>query len=186
MSDLAQLEQSILAAVEAAADETALEAVRVAALGKKGSVSALLGDARQDDAGGAQGAGPADQRAEGARHRGARRPPPGAEGRSARPAAQHGDGRRHAAAARQPGRAGPHPSDQPGDRRVDGDLRRHGLCDRRRSGHRDRRLQFHPAEFPGRACRARHARHVLLLRRRRTARACCCAPTPRRCRCAPC
>jgi phenylalanyl-tRNA synthetase alpha chain len=42
MSDLAQLEQSVLAAVEAAADEAALDAVRVAALGKKGSVSALL------------------------------------------------------------------------------------------------------------------------------------------------
>src|SRR5215831_11717383 len=42
MSDIAQLEQQILADVAAAGDETALEAVRVAALGKSGSVSGLL------------------------------------------------------------------------------------------------------------------------------------------------
>ena len=42
MSDHSQLEHDTLAAVEAASDETALEAVRVAALGKKGSISALL------------------------------------------------------------------------------------------------------------------------------------------------
>jgi phenylalanyl-tRNA synthetase alpha chain len=42
MSDIEQLEQRILAEVNGAADEAALEAVRVAALGKNGSVSALL------------------------------------------------------------------------------------------------------------------------------------------------
>lgn len=42
MSDLGKLETEILAAVATAADETALENVRVTALGKKGSVSALL------------------------------------------------------------------------------------------------------------------------------------------------
>src|SRR6201746_1036561 len=42
MSDLATLEQSILADIAAASDEAGLEAVRVAALGKKGSISALL------------------------------------------------------------------------------------------------------------------------------------------------
>src|SRR6202030_2305709 len=42
MSDLAKLESQILADVAAANDEAALEAVRVAALGKKGSSSALL------------------------------------------------------------------------------------------------------------------------------------------------
>ncbi len=42
MSDIAALQSDILAQVSAAADEAALEAVRVAALGKKGSVSALL------------------------------------------------------------------------------------------------------------------------------------------------
>src|ERR1700692_461979 len=42
MSDIAQLETDLLTAVGAAKDEAALEGVRVAALGKSGSVSALL------------------------------------------------------------------------------------------------------------------------------------------------
>jgi phenylalanyl-tRNA synthetase alpha chain len=42
MFDTAQLEKQILADVAAAGDETALEAVRVAALGKQGSITALL------------------------------------------------------------------------------------------------------------------------------------------------
>jgi len=42
MTDIAQLQSEILAAVAGAADEAALETVRVGALGKKGSVSALL------------------------------------------------------------------------------------------------------------------------------------------------
>jgi phenylalanyl-tRNA synthetase alpha chain len=42
MSDIAKLETEILNAVAGAGDEAALEAVRVAALGKKGSVSELL------------------------------------------------------------------------------------------------------------------------------------------------
>ncbi|MGA2044606.1 MAG: phenylalanine--tRNA ligase subunit alpha [Roseiarcus sp.] len=42
MTDLAALQTEILAAIAGAADEAALEAVRVAALGRKGTVSALL------------------------------------------------------------------------------------------------------------------------------------------------
>ena len=42
MSDLDELQTAILADIAAAGDEAALEAVRVATLGKKGSVSALL------------------------------------------------------------------------------------------------------------------------------------------------
>ena len=42
MSDPSALRNETLAAVAAAADEAALEAIRVAALGKKGSISALL------------------------------------------------------------------------------------------------------------------------------------------------
>src|SRR6201995_2726646 len=42
MSDIAQLDKDLLAAVSSAKDEAALEAVRVSALGKSGSVSALL------------------------------------------------------------------------------------------------------------------------------------------------
>ncbi|MGA7114246.1 MAG: phenylalanine--tRNA ligase subunit alpha, partial [Pseudolabrys sp.] len=42
MSNIAKLEQEILSGVASAKDEATLEAVRVAALGKSGSVSALL------------------------------------------------------------------------------------------------------------------------------------------------
>src|SRR5271169_2012269 len=42
MSDFAALEAEIMSAVASAKDEAALEAVRVSALGKSGSVSALL------------------------------------------------------------------------------------------------------------------------------------------------
>src|SRR3954463_13726132 len=42
MTDLTQLEADLAAAVAAASDVAALEAVRVAALGKSGSVSELL------------------------------------------------------------------------------------------------------------------------------------------------
>src|SRR5262245_25153925 len=42
MSDLNTLEPQILGEIAAASDEAALEAVRVAALGKSGSISALL------------------------------------------------------------------------------------------------------------------------------------------------
>ena len=42
MSDIQSLERDILAAINASLDEPALESVRVAALGKKGSISELL------------------------------------------------------------------------------------------------------------------------------------------------
>ena len=42
MTDIAALQSDIMAQIAGAADEAALEAVRVATLGKKGSVSALL------------------------------------------------------------------------------------------------------------------------------------------------
>src|SRR4249919_1194928 len=42
MSKIGTLEQEILASVASANDEAALEAVRISALGKSGSVSALL------------------------------------------------------------------------------------------------------------------------------------------------
>jgi phenylalanyl-tRNA synthetase alpha chain len=42
MTDIAQLEQELTASIAAAADETALETVRISALGKSGSVTGLL------------------------------------------------------------------------------------------------------------------------------------------------
>ena len=162
MTDLVQLESEILAQIAAAGDEAALEAVRVAALGKKGSISALLVDARQDVARRTQDARRGDQSRQGQGHAGADRAPRYPEIRRARRPARLRDHRRHAAVARNAGRTGPHPSAQPGDGRADRDLRRYGIFDRRRPGHRDRRLQFHQAEFPGRPSGPRDARHLLL------------------------
>ena len=51
MSNIETLEQEILASVASAKDEAALEAVRIAALGKSGSVSALLKTLGSHDAG---------------------------------------------------------------------------------------------------------------------------------------
>lgn len=42
MSDLKTLEATLMAEIEAAGDEAAIEAVRVSALGKKGSISERL------------------------------------------------------------------------------------------------------------------------------------------------
>src|ERR1041385_3106505 len=42
MTDIAKLESELLIAIERATDEAALENVRVSALGKNGSISALL------------------------------------------------------------------------------------------------------------------------------------------------
>ena len=77
-------------------------------------------------------------------------------------AAQYRKRRRDVAGARGAGRNRPRPSDHAGDRRIDRDLRRYGLCRRRGARHRDRRLQLHQAQFSGRPSGARHARHVLL------------------------
>ena len=80
----------------------------------------------------------------------------------------------------------PYPSGQPGRRGDRGDLRRHGLCRGRRPGRRGRLAQFRGAQHPARASRAADVRHVLPGSRASTAGRCCCAPTPARCRSAPC
>ncbi len=51
MSDLDSLKGALLADIEAAGDEAALEAVRVAAMGKKGSVSETPEDAGRHEPG---------------------------------------------------------------------------------------------------------------------------------------
>ena len=162
MTDIAQLEREILAEVAAAGDEAALEAVRVAALGKSGSVTALLKTLGTLSADERKSQGPLINglkdrvnaalvaRRELVQKRGARRlgstprastsPCPCGKRRSKRPRS----------------------SNHPGDGRTHGDLRRYGLRHCRRSRHRDRRLQFHQAQFPARSSGARNARHVLL------------------------
>ena len=145
----------------ARSDEAALEAVRVGALGKSGSVSALLKTL---------GAMTPDERKEqgplinGLKDRvtaalAARREALKDAALDARLNTE--TRRRHAAGARDAGRGRAHPSGQPGDRRAHRDLRRHGLRGRRRSRHRDRRPQLHQAELPGRPSGPRDARHVL-------------------------
>ena len=97
MSDLSALERETLAAIEGAPDEGALEAARVAALGKKGSISALLATLGK--------LAPDERKTQGAAINalkdqvtealgGAAR---GAQARSARGAAQARGARRHAA-----------------------------------------------------------------------------------------
>ena len=171
MSDPSTLEQEILAAVAGAADEAALEAVRVAALGKSGSVSALLRTL------GAMT--PEQRKAEGPRIN-------GLKDRVTEALAARKDALKHAAldarlntetvdvtlpVREPPAEVGPHSSDQPGDRRTDRDLRRHGLRGRRRAGHRDRRSQLHQAQFSRGPSGPGDARHVLSSIRSRTARA---------------
>ena len=104
MSDIAKLEQQILADIAAAADEAALEAVRVAALGSNGSVTALLKTLGTMT--------PEERRAQGPLINGLKdkvtaaldRAPRRAQERRARCAPQHRDRRRHAAGARAAGR----------------------------------------------------------------------------------
>ena len=85
-----------------------------------------------------------------------------------------------------PEATGPHPSDQPDHRRDHRHLRRDGLRRRRRARHRGRLPQLHRAQHPAGASGAPDARHLLPAGAGRRHAAWCCAPTPRRCRCAPC
>ena len=186
MTDTAQLEQDILAAVAAAGDEAALESVRVAALGKSGSVTALLKTLGTLP--------PEERKIQGPAINGLK------DRVNAALAARREAFKDAALAARLntesvdvtlPVREAPieigrvHPITQV-DRRTDRDLRRHGLCRRRRSRHRDRRLQFHQAEFSAGPSGAGDARHVLLQSEAGRQRGFCCARILRRCRCAPC
>ena len=81
MSDTTQLEKQILAEIAAAADETALEAVRVAALGKQGSITALLKTLGAMAPEQRKSRGAADQRLEGPRQCRACRAPRSVQGR---------------------------------------------------------------------------------------------------------
>ena len=153
MTDLAQLESEILADIAAADGEAALEAVRVAALGKKGSISALLATLGKmsPDERKTQGAAINLAKDKVTQALAARRDILKSAALDARLASETID-------VTLPLREGPaeagriHPLSQVMDE-IDRDLRRHGICHRRRAGHRDRRLQFHQAEFPAKAIR---------------------------------
>ena len=115
MSDIATLEQQIGGAISAASDEAALESVRVVALGKSGSVSALLKTLGSMT--------PDERKAQGPLINGlkdrvtaaiaARRE--ALKARRARCAAQHRNGRRDAAGARVAGGDRAHSPGEPGD-----------------------------------------------------------------------
>ena len=110
MTDIATLEGELMRMVETATDEAALEAVRVAALGKKGSISALLATLGKMSPDERKQQGPLINGLKEARHRGDRGAARGAQGRGAGTAARRRDHRRHPADARQPGRCRPRPS----------------------------------------------------------------------------
>ena len=186
MSDLGQLEQETLTAISAAGDEAALEAVRIAALGKSGSVSALLRTL---------GTMTPDQRkAEGPRINGLKE-------RVTEALAARRDALKHAAldarlntetvdvtlpVRESPAEAGRiHPISQVIDEltAIFADM---GFAVAEGPGHRDRRPQLHQAEFPRRPSGPGDARHVLLQSEaRRLAHAAAHAHLAR-CRCAPC
>ena len=132
MTDLATLESRILADVAAASDEAALEAVRVGALGKKGSISALLSTLGKMS--------PEERKTQGAainlakdkvtQALSARRDILKSAALDARLASETVDVT--LPLRESPAEAGPHPSAQPGVRRGQRHLRRHGIFDRRR------------------------------------------------------
>ena len=137
----------------------------------------------------AQGLRPGRQRPQDARRRGARCPQGRPRARGALRPARHRAGRHHAARPARPSAGRPHPSRQPGVRRGRRDIRRHGLCHRRRARHRDRRPQLHQAQHPARAPRPAGARHLLhealAGTRATTPPSRCCARTRAPCRSAP-
>ena len=151
MSDLETLKDNLLAEVTAAGDEAAIEAVRVNALGKKGSISELLKTLgtmtpeERQTRGAAINALKTDIFAAITARKSDLKDAAIAE-RLARETVDIS--LRGALLA---GRARPHPPDQPDHRRDHRDLRRHGVLDRRRSRYRDRLLQFHRAELPRRS-----------------------------------
>ena len=162
MSDLATLEKTILDQIAAAGDEAALEAVRVASLGKKGSISALLATLGKmsPDERKTQGAAINLAKDNVTQALTARRDILKSAALDARLASETIDVTlplREPAAEQ--GRI--HPLSQVLGR-TDDDLRRYGIFRRRRSRYRDRRLQLHEAEFPRGPSGAGDARHLLL------------------------
>ena len=140
MTDLSQLQAAILAEIAAARDEAALEAVRVAALGKKGSVSALLSGLGKmtPDERKTQGAAINALKDSVNEALAARRAVLKEAALEARLKTETVDVTLPARAAGR--RAGTHPSGDASHGRTRRHLRRHGIFDRRRAGHRDRRL----------------------------------------------
>ena len=174
--DLSALRAETEAALAAAADLRAWDAVRVATLGQAGTADRAAEEPRRDAARATARARRRAQPAEGRTGRRDRAPRAGAGARRAGRTPRRRADRRHPAARAPPDR--PHPPDQPhhgGDGRH---LRRDGLRGRRGPGRRDRLAQFRRAQHPRAPPRARRPRHVLPARRARRPAACCCARRP--------
>lgn len=165
MSELETLERTLLAEIDAAADEGAIEAVRVGALGKKGSISELLKTLGSMS--------PEERQTRGARINALKNTV--TEAISARKTALK-DAAIAERLAREtvdislPVRSSPaergriHPISQ-----IVDEITRSSatwFLDCRGTGYRDRLLQLHRAELPRRASGPRDARHLLLRARR--------------------
>ena len=169
-----------------AASRDALEQVRVAALGRKGQHH------RADEGPGAlaprrgasRGAALNQLKDEIEAALDARRQRGSRTRRSTARLADRAD-RRDPAGARPTSEGRIHPISQTIDE-LDRDLRRDGLHGRRRPAYRGRFPQFHRPQHSARASGAAGAGHLLSRRAPTRPRARCCAPTPRRCRSAPC
>ena len=182
--DLSALHAETEAALAAAADLRAWDAVRVAVLGRNGRLTALLRDL---------GKAPPEQR----RERGAalNQLKDALTGliEARRAALEAADLDARLAAERLDPTLPPRPREtgliHPISRTMEeiaaifGAM---GCDDRRRSRRRIRLAQFRRAEHPGASSGARRPRHVLPAGRRATCRRRCCARRPRRCRSAPC
>ena len=171
-----------LAAIAAAADLDGAQAG--AARARRRPLAAGAGQPRDRcaAAAGPQGGRPARRPGPRRGQPGARRAPGGARGRARGADAGRGDRRRHAAdRPRRPRRPAPDHHRLRADRRR---LRRDGLGGRRGPGHRGRVAQLRRPQPRPRPPGPHHAGHVLDRARRATTW--CCAPTPRRCRRAPC
>ena len=162
--DLASLQAETEAALAAATDLRALDAVRVGVMGKSGSLSGLLKGLGAVPAEGRKERGAALNRLKGsieaaieARRVGARRR------RAGRPPGRRAPRRHPAAAPLRPRhrRRGRHPPDRPHHRGTDRPVRRHGLQGRRRPGHRGRLVQFRRAQHPRPPSGAAGPRHLL-------------------------
>jgi phenylalanyl-tRNA synthetase alpha chain len=182
-SDLASVEAELLGAVAAAGDEAGLDAVRVGALGKKGSISERMK---------ALGGMPIRRSASRRRRpqHAARRGEPGPAASAARRWRTASSRRAWPPSASTSPAGAPEPtgSIHPISQTIEevvaifGEM---GFRRRRGAGHRGRLVQLHrpqhPAEHP-----ARQEMDTFYLPGTRDGAAWCCAPTPRRCRSAPC
>ena len=162
VSDLATLEQTILGEIAAAGDEAALEAVRVAALGKKGSISALLATLGKMSPDERKTQGAAINLAKDKVTQALDRAPRRAEVGRARCAACVRDHRRHAADARGAGRDRPHPSAEPGMDELTAIFADMGFAVAEGPDIETDDYNFTKLNFPDRPSRARDARHLLL------------------------